>query len=123
MLASFVIQALQPLLSGDEAEMRLLAESVISNGQILRQGASDELDQLLVAVRSTLSTRNLSSECRLWLLFTADVAEVNFGHLRKPLLNFYKVSLARKELTFFKSFHLNRLFSTPRNYLFNDECN
>lgn len=120
-----VMEYLEALLTGDESEIELFAHLLITISPALLEDEIKEavagssaslascsaLQKLITKVRSTLMSRNLSCQSRLWLLFIMDIT--SSGNLVAPsssLQSFYKDkdNLGSEAEVLLKSFQLNQ---------------
>ncbi|KAK3930224.1 CBP80/20-dependent translation initiation factor [Frankliniella fusca] len=97
-----VFQYLEDLLTGDDSEIELFAYLIINLGSTLYEAQAKEgkrtslslyspLQNIFIKVRSTLMSRNLSCQSRLWLLFIMDVSSTgDYQSLSPSLEMFYK---------------------------------
>ncbi|PNF29164.1 hypothetical protein B7P43_G11855 [Cryptotermes secundus] len=92
-LASAVLQYQDMLLSGEEHEMELFTTQLAVNGRKLYDCRAGELEELMLRVRTTLMSRNLSGQCRCWLLLALDLATNRYAPLSGQLQAFYQVHL------------------------------
>ncbi|XP_034241819.1 uncharacterized protein LOC117645650 [Thrips palmi] len=98
-LTTPVFQSLEDLLTGDDSEIELFAHLVVGIGPTLQDanGSRDKslrtfmpLQNLFCKIRSTLMSRNLSSQSRLWLLFIMDISSSgDFCQPSSTLQTFY----------------------------------
>lgn len=61
------------------------------NGRKLYDCQPGELEELMLRVRTTLMSRNLSGQCRCWLLLALDLATNRYAPLSGQLQAFYQV--------------------------------
>ncbi|PSN32661.1 hypothetical protein C0J52_12292 [Blattella germanica] len=92
-LATAVLQYQDMLLAGEEHEMELFTTQLAVNGRKLYDFRPTELEELMLRVRTTLMSRNLSGQCRCWLLLALDLAANRYAPLSGPLQSFYQVHL------------------------------
>lgn len=97
-----VFQYLEDLLTGDDSEIELFANLLVGLGSTLHEAQAKEgkhtslslyspLQNIFIKVRSTLMSRNLSSQSRLWLLFIMDMSSSgDYQSLSPSLEMFYK---------------------------------
>jgi len=62
------------------------------NGRKLYDCRPGELEELMLQVRRTVMSRNLSARCRCWLLLALDLASSRYAPLSGQLQGFYQVS-------------------------------
>ncbi|XP_067004673.1 CBP80/20-dependent translation initiation factor [Anabrus simplex] len=98
-LATPVMHYLDILLSGEEHEMELFTTLLSVNGRKLLESSTKEMEELLLRVRNVLMSRNLSGQCRCWLLLALDLAANRFAPLPSALQGFYQVHLGSTALS------------------------
>ncbi|GLH13317.1 CBP80/20-dependent translation initiation factor [Gryllus bimaculatus] len=67
------------LLTGEEKELEVLATCIIVNGLVLKKDKPASYRKLLLEIRTTLVTRNLSPQSRSWLLLIVDMDNTMIG--------------------------------------------
>ncbi|KAJ9586282.1 hypothetical protein L9F63_020076 [Diploptera punctata] len=92
-LATAVLHYQDMLLAGEEHELELFTTQLAVNGRKLFDCRAAELEELMLRARITLMSRNLSGQCRCWLLLALDLAANRYAPLSGQLQSFYQIHL------------------------------
>jgi len=111
-LASAVLQYQDMLLGGEEHELELFTTQLAVNGRKLYDCQPGELEELMIRVRTTLMSRNLSGQCRCWLLLALDLASNRYAPLSGQLQGFYQVHLGANAILQLQRFQVGLKIDT-----------
>ncbi|XP_021934468.1 uncharacterized protein LOC110837034 isoform X2 [Zootermopsis nevadensis] len=115
-LALAVLQYQDMLLSGEEHEMELFTTQLAVNGRKLYDCRPGELEELMLRVRTTLMSRNLSGQCRCWLLLALDLATNRYSPLSGQLQGFYQVHLGANAIMQLQRLHFGLKVDTNSSH-------
>lgn len=116
-LASAVLQYQDMLLAGEEHEMELFTTQLAINGRKLYDCRAGELEELMLRVRTTLMSRNLSGQCRCWLLLALDLATSRYAPLSGQLQAFYQVHLGANAIMQLQRLQLGLKVDTNNSHI------